>query len=201
MGQLKGTDVRRMFGVTRLTLYRYVKEGKLTPIKVNSKVYLYDEDEVYRLLGQSLPTGTGVALYARVNSPAQKEEMQEQIKRVTEFAAKNGLSVAKTYWDCSRSLDFTRSGRKGLHELLMDVARRRVGLVVVESPDRIAQVGHELFQMVLSNYRVRILYVSQEPVNPRYLEETTRELAGVVREMKRMLDRTRPTDTQAGYGL
>jgi len=183
-----------MFGVTRLTLYRYVKEGKLTPIKLNSKVYIYDEDEVYRLLGKSLPTGADVVLYARVNSPAQKDELQDQIRRVTDFAAKNGLSISKTYWDCTRSLDFTRAGRKGLHELLLDVARRKIGMVVVESPDRIARVGHELFQMMLHNYRVRLLYVSREPVNPRYVEETVRELASVVKETKRMLDRTPPRD-------
>jgi predicted site-specific integrase-resolvase len=189
-----------MFGVTRLTLYRYVKEGKLTPIRVNSKVYIYDEEEVYRLLGKSLPTGADVVIYARVNSPAQKDELQEQIRRLTDFAAKNGLSVAKNYWDCSKSLDFSRSGRKGLHELMLDVSRRKIGLVITESPDRIAQVGHELFQMVLSNYRVRILYVSQEPVNPRYLEETTRELADVVKGLKRLIDRTRPPDETAGFG-
>lgn len=201
MGQLKGTDVRRMFGVTRLTLYRYVKEGKLNPIRVNSKVYLYDEDEVYRLLGQSVPVGTQVVAYARVHSPAQKEDLHEQQRRLTDFAAKNGLSIAKVYWDCTRSLDFSRSSRKGLHELMIDVAKRRVGLVIVESPDRIAQVGHELFQMMLSNYRARILYVSNEPVNDRYLHETTRELAGVVRDLKRLVDRTRPSDEAAGFGI
>lgn len=200
MGLLKGTDVKNMFGVTRLTLYRYVKEGKLNPIRINSKVLMYEEEEVYRLLGKSLPVGTEVAIYARVNSPAQKDELNEQMLRITEFAGKNGLSVAKTYFDCSRSLDFSRSGRKGLHQLLMDISRRRIGLVVVESPDRIAQIGHEMFQMMLSNYRVRLLFISQEPVNPRYLEETTKELATVVKEMKHALDRTRPRDNNANFG-
>lgn len=194
MGQLNGTDVRRMFGVTRLTLSRYVKQGKLTPIKVNAKVYLYEEEEVYRLLGKSLPTGTDVVIYARVNSAAQKLELQDQIKRLNDFAGKNGMSVAKTYWDCSKSLDFSRSSRKGLNDLLIAVSKRKVGLVVVESPDRIAHIGCDMFKLILSNYRVRILFVSTDPVNPRYLDETARELAGVVKEMKRMIDKKRIPD-------
>jgi predicted site-specific integrase-resolvase len=200
MGQLKGTDVRRMFGVTRLTLHRYVAAGKLHPIKINSKVYLYDEEEVYRLLGQGVPRGPGVAVYARVNGPSQKDELQDQIRRVTDFANKNGLSVSKTYWDCSKSLEFSRSGRKGLHELMLDVARKKVGMIVVESPDRISQIGHELFEMMMSNYRVRVLYASSEPVNPRYLTETTKELTHVIKELKRMLDRSRPP-SGTDYGL
>jgi predicted site-specific integrase-resolvase len=99
------------------------------------------------------------------------------------------MMVYKTYFDCTKSLDFSRSTRKGLHELLVDVTKRRVGLVLAESPDRIAQIGHELFQLVMSNYRVRVLYASSDPVNPRYKEETIREIAHVVRELKRSLDK------------
>ena len=200
MGQLSGADVRKMFGVTRLTLFRYVRDGKLHPTKINSKIYLYDEEEVYRMLGKSLPSGADVVIYARVNGPSQKEELNNQIQRLTDFASRNGLSVARNYWDCSKSLDFTRSGRKGLHDLMLDVTKRKVGLVIVESPCRIAQIGNELFQMMLSNYRVRILYMSQEPVNPKYLEETTKELASVVKGLKRMLDRKRPDNRSAGFG-
>lgn len=195
MALIKGTDVRNMFGVTRLTLWRYVKDGKLTPHKVSKSLYLYDEEEVYRLLGKVIPTGTDVVIYARVQGAGQKDELQDQIKRLNDFAARNGMSVSKSYWDCAKSLDFSRENRKGLYELMLDVYKRKVGLVIIESPDRVAQIGHEMFKMMLSNYRVRIIYVSQDPVNPRYLEETTRELAGTVRAMRKQLDLKRPRTT------
>ena len=200
MGLLKGAEVRHMVGVTRLTLYRYVKAGKLTPVKFNSKIYLYDEEQIYRLLGQSIPTGSGIAIYARVNSHAQKAELNEQIRRVTEFAGKNGMTVQKTYYDCTKSLDFSRSTRKGLHELMHDVTKRRIGLVVVESPDRIAQIGHELLQMMFSSYRVRILYMQKEPVNMKYLSETTKELASIVRGLRNMIDHKKTSDTGGSFG-
>lgn len=200
MGQLSGTDVRKLFGISRLTMWRYVRDEKLHPTKLTSKTYLYDEEEVYRLLGKSMPVGTAAVIYARVHGPSQKDELNDQVRRLTDFACKNGLSISKTYWDIGKSLDFSRTGRKGLHELMLDVTRRKIGIVVAESPDRIAHIGHELFGMMLSNYRCRLLFVSQEPVNPRYLVETTKELASVVRGLKKMIDRTRPRDDAPGYG-
>jgi hypothetical protein len=54
--------------------------------------------------------------------------------------------------------------------------------------------------MMMSNYRVRVLYASSEPVNPRYLTETTKELTHVIKELKRILDRSRPP-SNTDYGL
>ena len=188
MGYLTGTDVRKMFGVTRVTMWRYVRDGKLVPHKLSDRVYLYDEEQLYRVLGAAMPQGFDTVIYARVNSAAQKEELQAQILRVTEFAGKAGLSVSKTYWDCTKSLDFSRGTRRGLNDLIMDVVKRKIGCVIVESPDRIAQIGHELLKIVLSNYKVKVIYMNQAPVNPRYLEETTKELTGVVKSLKKLMD-------------
>jgi predicted DNA-binding transcriptional regulator AlpA len=44
-------DIVEMFGVGRSTVWLYVKEKKLTPIKVSSRVTVFDAKEVHKLFG------------------------------------------------------------------------------------------------------------------------------------------------------
>jgi DNA-binding transcriptional MerR regulator len=42
-------DLMEIFGKCRKTISRYEQQGLLKPIKVNSRVFLYDPDEVEEL--------------------------------------------------------------------------------------------------------------------------------------------------------
>jgi len=44
-------DIVEQFGVSRSTVWLYAKEKKLTPIKVSSRVTVFDAKEVHKLFG------------------------------------------------------------------------------------------------------------------------------------------------------
>lgn len=48
---MKANKVLKILQINRVTLYRYIKSGKLKAIKKESGQYEYDDEDVYRLAG------------------------------------------------------------------------------------------------------------------------------------------------------
>lgn len=48
---MKANKVLKILQINRVTLYRYIKSGKLKANKKNSGQYEYDDEDVYRLAG------------------------------------------------------------------------------------------------------------------------------------------------------
>ena len=66
-------EVLRILQITRPTLTRYVKEGKLKVIVKGNGRYDYDADSVYKMLNKDIARET--YLYARVSMIKQKTVM------------------------------------------------------------------------------------------------------------------------------
>lgn len=66
--------------------------------------------------------GTRAALYIRMSSAAQELSTHVQDAALRQYAAEHGLHVARTYLDAGCS-GVTAHGRRGLQQLLADVAR------------------------------------------------------------------------------
>ncbi len=47
--KLRATQVASEFGIANSTVWLYAKQGKLTPIKVSSRVTVFDTEEVLAL--------------------------------------------------------------------------------------------------------------------------------------------------------
>lgn len=190
IGMLSGTEVRKLFGITRSTLCRYAASGKLHPTKISSKIVLYREDEVYAMLGAKPERKDGVATYSRVSKKgvAAQQELRRQQDRLQQFASARGMCVSHTYYDMAKSNDFSRASRRGLYGMMSAMSHGQFGAVIVESPCRVAYMGHELFELYAAQCRVQILYLSDQPAHYAYAEELAEELADAVRAAKMMLD-------------
>lgn len=124
-------------GISYKTAYRMFKEGRL-PIE-----------------SEQLPTGTilvypeqpqqqRVALYARVSSSDQKEDLRRQLQRLRDYASSHGLQVTKEVAEVGSGLN---GYRKKIHGLLQD---RSISMIVVEHRDRLARFGVPLLESALS---------------------------------------------------
>lgn len=51
--KLRAKKIADEFGIGLSTVWLYAKEGKLTPIKVSSRVTVFNTDEVLQLFGES----------------------------------------------------------------------------------------------------------------------------------------------------
>jgi predicted site-specific integrase-resolvase len=118
---------------------------------------------------QQLPTGTilvsvqsqephAVALYARVSSADQKADLDRQLARLVEFAARQRLVVVD-------SAKETGSGLNGSRKALMRLLRNAdVGTIVVEHRDRLARFGFEYIESALASSGRKIIVVDSNEV-------------------------------------
>jgi predicted site-specific integrase-resolvase len=142
----------KLNGLTYKTAWRMWKAGKL-PIPA-----------------EQLPTGTvlvhppganafdGVALYARVSSSDQRADLDRQLARLAEYAARNGLHVIETAQEVGSGLNDPR-------RVLLQVLRNpKVQTIVVEHRDRLMRFGFEYVEAALAAQGRRVLVIEPEGV-------------------------------------
>jgi putative resolvase len=83
------------------------------------------------------------ALYARVSSHDQKEDLERQMQRLRDFASAKGLPVKREVTEVGSGLN---GNRKKLGDILADPS---ITVIVVEHRDRLAQFGAEYIEAAL----------------------------------------------------
>ena len=86
----------------------------------------------------------GVGLYARVSSHDQKADLERQVARLSEWAAKAGHRVVRIESEIASGMN---GGRTKARRLLADP---EVTTVVVEHSDRLGRMNIELVEAALS---------------------------------------------------
>lgn len=128
-------------GVHPHTAYRWFREGTL-PVpaeRVGQRTILVNVE------ANSSPSVIGgVGLYARVCSHDQKDDLERQTARLSQWAVKAGHRVVRTESEIASGVN---GGRTKARRLLADSA---VTTVVVEHKDRLGRMNVELIEAALS---------------------------------------------------
>lgn len=123
---MKAKEVMKILKISRVTLCKYVKIGKIRVKTMPNKTYLYNQDDVYGLLGLESPRMN--VIYARVSSYHQKQSLETQIATLTECVNSRGICVDKAYSDISSGLHLSR---KSLMSLVADIQAYKVKLSLI----------------------------------------------------------------------
>ncbi len=97
----------------------------------------------------------GVALYARVSSADQRSDLDRQLARLAEFAAKEDLKVSKVIKEIGSGLN---GRRPKLLSLLKD---RQLSAIVVEHKDRLVRFGSEYLEALLESSGRRLIVIEK----------------------------------------
>ena len=89
---MKANEVMKLLQISRSTLLRWRKDGILKATKLPSGQYDWDANSVFKILNKG--ETRGVYLYARVSTPKQKQDLENQIENLKSFAMKNGYQVS-----------------------------------------------------------------------------------------------------------
>jgi predicted site-specific integrase-resolvase len=128
---MKLADWARQQGISYKTAFRLFQTGKLP---CRSEQYATGTIIVH----PDAPKVQAVAIYGRVSSGDQKEDLARQVQRLRDYCAAQGWSIAKEVTDIGSGLN---DGRKGLLRLLAD---KTVTTIVVEHRDRLMRFGTEM---------------------------------------------------------
>ena len=154
---MTAAEVLRILQITRPTLTKYVKEGKLkVTVKGNGR-YDYDADSVYKMLNKDIERKT--YLYARVSTSKQKKDLENQVQLLKNFCFQNGYIINGIYQDIASGISFDK--RKQFFEMLDDILAGKFNKVIITYKDRLSRVGFELFVYLFRKYGCEIIVVSE----------------------------------------
>jgi putative resolvase len=180
-------EAMEVIGCSWSTLRRYVGKGYIrTSTRQNGHKNYWDED-VYAMVGKRIGAREHwVVSYARVNGRSKKadQKIEEQKRIIYQWCAKRGLTIDKSYEDRGPSTEYSPSKRPGLHELLQDIFHKRVDAVVVETRDRIARIGWEIFKELFKYHGVELIIINKVIGDPYYQSEQAEDLAKILDQAK-----------------
>lgn len=103
---MKAKDVLKTLQITRPTLTKYVKEGKVRVKDLGNGRYDYDKESVYNLINKGVQRKTYI--YTKVN---EKTELDRCIEQLKEFSFARGYTVSKVFSDLYALLDEVQAGQ------------------------------------------------------------------------------------------
>jgi len=115
----------------------------------------------------------GAALYARVSSADQKNDLDRQLARLTEYAVANKLVIVDAVKEVGSGLN---GHRKGLIRLLHNASAQTI---VVEHRDRLMRFGFEYVEASLAAQGRRIIVIEPEEMT----DDIVRDLHEVIVSM------------------
>ena len=149
------TEWARSQGVHPQTAYRWFREGTLPvpAVRVNQRTVLVNPDG-----GSASGAAGGVGLYARVSSHDQRNDLDRQVTRLSQWAGQVGATVVRVETEVGSGMN---GARRKVRRLLADP---RVATVVVEHRDRLGRMNTELVEAALSAHGRRLVVLDSGEV-------------------------------------
>ena len=143
-------EVAKKLGVSKMTVLRWIKAGKLKAHRIG-KEYRVPESEIKRILEGKIPDK--VVIYARVSSRDQKEDLERQVEYLKNYCSSKGYQVAKIITDISSGLN---ENRRGLKQLFKLVESGEVTKVIITYRDRLTRFGFKYLEQYFNSHGVEI---------------------------------------------
>ncbi len=153
---MKSKEILKILKISRVTLWKYVKSGKIRVKQEPNGYYIYNDSDVYSLAG--IEDGRLNVVYDRVSTQKHKQDLQNQIENCISFINAKGISVDSIYSDIKSGMSLDR---KGFMELLNAVMAFKIKAVYISYKDRLARLSYELVEKLFSDYGTKIVIINQ----------------------------------------
>lgn len=163
---LKSSEVREILNVSNMTLYRLDRDGKLCPFKRTSRSKRYKYSDVLKYMESNLEDLKEKRLkiaYARVSSNKQKNDLQNQILYLENYASGRGIIIDKYIKDVGSGINYNN---KGLNEIIDLITSNKVDELIVSYKDRLVRFGFELIENIAKKHGTKITVINLESTSP-----------------------------------
>lgn len=184
---MKANEALSILRVTRPTLARYVKEGKIKATELPTGRYDYDEESIYKFLNKNVQRKT--VLYCRVSTAKQKKDLMNQEELLKQFCFSNGLTINAIYKDIASGIDF--ENRKDFFTMLDEIIAGKIDTVVITYKDRLSRIGFNLFTHLFKKYNCKIVVMSEIGSTKLDSEEIFEEIISLLHCYSMKLDSKR----------
>lgn len=153
---MKSSKVLKILNISRQTLVKYVKNGDIRVVMQTNKQYDYNEEDVYRKAG--LSENRVNVVYARVSTPKQKIDLENQAETLINYCNSNGVKVDKVYKDIASGMNFDR---KQFRSMLDDVLNYRISSIYITNKDRFSRISFDMFERLFLEYNCKIIVINK----------------------------------------
>ena len=153
---MKSSKVLKILNISRQTLVKYVKNGDIRVVMQTNKQYDYNEEDVYRKAG--LSENRVNVVYARVSTPKQKRDLENQAETLINYCNANGVKVDKVYKDIASGMNFDR---KQFRSMLEDVLNYKISCIYITYKDRFSRISFDMFERLFLEYNCKIIVINK----------------------------------------
>ena len=175
---MKAKEVLNILGITRPTLRKYLKIGLIKyDAQINGQ-YIYNDESVYALIGLKTKNKfkeRQTIIYSRVSNPP-KKYLEEQTNRIINYCTSKGIHVDKIYSDIKSGMNFER---EEFCQLIQDIVKGKIELIVIENKDRLCRFGYDLFNEFCKYFQTKILVIN-ELSEKNFEQELTEDLISII---------------------
>lgn len=154
----KISQYAKKYGVCYRTVWNWVKDGSLmSETTDNGHIWIVEDEEKKQ--------NEAVAVYARVSSAENKDNLERQKNRLLDYCAARGYTVQKVVCEVGSGLN---DNRKKLEGLLTDESIKKI---VVEHSDRFSRFGMNYIKKLMELMGRKIEVVNQQDDDKKELME------------------------------
>lgn len=171
-------EALELLKVHRVTLNKYVREGKIRVTELANGRYEYNDDDVYAFIGKRVEKhGTKIISYSRVSNQNQKDQLKEQTNRIYDSCIARGITLDEQLEDIGSGMS---SDRKNFDKLCQMIFHGDVDTVVLENKDRLVRFGFDMLEKFFKYFGTNILVLNDKVENKTYEQELTDDLISVI---------------------
>lgn len=145
------SDAAKFYGVSKDTLRRWEKIGKLIPEKTLKGHRRYDINKTANNLNKK------IICYARVSTSGQKEDLNRQICLLETFCAAKGFSF-EVIKDIGSGLNYNKQGFKKLLNL---ISTDQLDKLLVVTKDRLLRFGSEIIFQLCQDKNIEVIEINK----------------------------------------
>lgn len=164
-------EFRKITKISSQHLYALKKSNKVEFKQLFDKTFLYKRpvDINKELLNE-------VAIYARVSTPKQKTDLENQISILKEYATSKGYIIKYVFSDIASGMN---ENRKSLNELIDKVISGDIKFIVISHKDRLTRFGYDYLENLFAKFGCSIIQVDLTEERS-FQEELTQDLIAII---------------------
>ena len=165
--------IRNILQITSQCLYEMKKSGKIETKQISDKKYLYKLPEKFEA-----HRDPKIAIYARVSTPKQKKDLENQISYLKQYIVSNGniVDISLVFSDIASGMN---ENRKGLNDLISEIISGTVNKVVISNRDRLTRFGYGYLKSLFDRFDCEIIEVNLTE-DKTFEQELTDDLIAII---------------------
>lgn len=143
---MKLSEYAKRLGISYKTAWNYWKNGQLDAFQLSTGTIIVNETNSSSAIDK-------IAVYARVSSSENKDNLESQAERIIKYCNAKGYNISKVVKEIGSGVN---DNRKKLLELIKDTS---INIIVVEHKDRLTRFGFNYIKTLFesSNRTIEVI--------------------------------------------